>query len=41
VVAVHDQGSAYTVEITDLPGGAEVVTLRADQIECTHKAGTA
>jgi hypothetical protein len=33
VVAVHDRGAAYAVEIADLPGGPEVVTLRAGQIE--------
>jgi hypothetical protein len=36
VVAVYDRGAAYAVEIADLPGGMEVVTLRADQIERTH-----
>jgi Domain of unknown function (DUF4926) len=36
VVAVYDRGAAYGVEIADLPGGPEVVTLRADQIERTH-----
>jgi hypothetical protein len=33
VLAVYDHGAAYAVEIADLPGGPEVVTLRADQIE--------
>jgi hypothetical protein len=33
VVAVYDGGAAYAIEIADLPGGSEVVTLRADQIE--------
>jgi len=33
VLAVFDRGAAYAVEIADLPGGPEVVTLRADQIE--------
>jgi hypothetical protein len=33
VVAVYDSGAAYGVEIAELPGGPEVVTLRADQIE--------
>jgi hypothetical protein len=36
VVAVFDRGSAYAVEIADLPGGPEVVTLRADKIERMH-----
>jgi hypothetical protein len=36
VVAVHDHGAAYAVEIANLPGGPEVVTLRADQIERMH-----
>jgi hypothetical protein len=36
VVAVHDQGAAYAVELANLPGGPEVVTLRADQIERIH-----
>ncbi len=36
VVAVYDQGAAYAVEIADLPGGPEVVTLRADQVERMH-----
>jgi hypothetical protein len=36
VVAVYDRGAAYAVEIVGLPGGPEVVTLRADQIERTH-----
>ncbi|HME22117.1 MAG TPA: hypothetical protein VKI44_12400 [Acetobacteraceae bacterium] len=36
VVAVYDRGAAYAVEIADLPGGPEVVTLRADQIEPAH-----
>ena len=36
VVAVFDRGAAYAVEIADLPGGPEVVTLRADQIERMH-----
>ena len=36
VVAVYNQGAAYAVEIADLPGGADVVTLRADQIERMH-----
>ena len=36
VVAVYDGGAAYAVEIADLPGGSEVVTLRADQIERMH-----
>ena len=33
VVAVYQQGAAYAVEIADPPGGTEVVTLRADQVE--------
>jgi hypothetical protein len=33
IVAIHDRGMAYAVEIADLPGGPEVVTLCADQIE--------
>jgi hypothetical protein len=36
VVAVFGHGVAYAVEIADLPGGPEVVTLRADQIERMH-----
>jgi hypothetical protein len=36
VVAVYDRGVAYGVEIADLPGGPEVVTLRGDQIERIH-----
>jgi Domain of unknown function (DUF4926) len=36
VVAVYDHGATYAVEIADLPGGTEVLTLRADQIERTH-----
>jgi hypothetical protein len=36
VVAVYDRGAAYAVELTDLPGGPEVVTLRSDQIERSH-----
>lgn len=32
VVAVYGDGAAYAVEIQKLPGGPEVVTLRADQI---------
>lgn len=36
VVAVYDRGAAYAVEIADLPGGPEVVKLRADQIERMH-----
>jgi hypothetical protein len=33
VVAVYGDGTACAVEIADRPGGADVVTLRADQIE--------
>lgn len=36
VVAVFNRGAAYAVEIADLPGGPEVVTLRPDQIQRTH-----
>jgi hypothetical protein len=36
VVAVCSRGAAYAVEIADLPGGPEVVTLQADQIERLH-----
>ena len=36
VVAVYDKGSAYAVEIAELPGGTEVITLRADQVERAH-----
>jgi Domain of unknown function (DUF4926) len=36
VVAVYDGGAAYGVEIADLSGGSEIVTLRADQIERMH-----
>jgi|HubBroStandDraft_1064217.scaffolds.fasta_scaffold34943_4 hypothetical protein len=35
VVTVYDLGAAYAVEIDDLPGGTEVVTIPADQIERT------
>jgi len=33
VVAVFGHGVAYAVEIADLPGGPEVVTLQSEQIE--------
>jgi len=33
VIAVYGLGAAYAVEIADLPGGTEIVTLRPDQIE--------
>jgi hypothetical protein len=36
VVGVYDKGAAYAVEIANLPGGPEVVTLRADQLEPVH-----
>jgi Domain of unknown function (DUF4926) len=36
VLAVYDKGSAYAVEIAELPGRTEVITLRADQVERTH-----
>jgi len=36
VVAVFGYGVAYAVEIADLPGGPEVVTLQSDQIERIH-----
>jgi hypothetical protein len=36
VVAVYELGAAYAVESADLPGGTEIVTLRADQIERMH-----
>jgi len=36
VPAVYDRGAAYAAELADLPGGPEVVTLRADRIERTH-----
>jgi hypothetical protein len=41
VVAVYDQGVAYAVEFADLPGGPEVITLRADQIEPKRRTGPA
>ena len=36
VVAAHDGGATYAVETADLPGGSEVVTSLADQIERMH-----
>ena len=36
VVAVYGRGAAYAVKITDFPGGPDVVTLRAEQIEPAH-----
>lgn len=36
VIAIYDRGGAYAVEIANLPGGPEVVTLRGDQIERIH-----
>lgn len=33
VVAIYGGGAAFAVEIVGLPGGTEVVTLRAEQIE--------
>jgi hypothetical protein len=36
VVAVFGHGVAYAVEIADLPGGPEVVTLQSEQIERSH-----
>ena len=36
VVGVYGKGAAYAVEIADLPGGPEVVTLRADLLERAH-----
>ncbi len=33
VVGIYGKGAAYAVEIANLPGGPEVVTLRADQVE--------
>jgi Domain of unknown function (DUF4926) len=36
VVGIYDRSAAYAVEIADLPGGPEVVTLRADQLERAH-----
>jgi hypothetical protein len=39
VVAVYDRSAVYALELADLPGGPEVVTLRADQIERLHWDG--
>jgi len=36
VVGIYGKGAAYAVEIANLPGGPEVVTLRADQVERAH-----
>jgi hypothetical protein len=36
VIGIYGEGAAYAVEFADLPGGAEVVTLQADQIERAH-----
>jgi hypothetical protein len=36
VVGIYGEGAAYAVEIANLPGGPEVVTLRADQVERAH-----
>jgi hypothetical protein len=36
VVAVYSRGATFAVEIAGLPGGPEVVTLQADQIERLH-----
>lgn len=36
VVGVYGGGTAYAVEISELPGGPEVVTLKAGQIERIH-----
>ncbi|MGH7100329.1 MAG: hypothetical protein ACREE4_22150, partial [Stellaceae bacterium] len=33
VVGIYGDGAAYAVEIPELPGGPEVVTLKAGQIE--------
>lgn len=33
VVGIYGGGAAYAVEITDLSGGPEGVTLRANQVE--------
>jgi hypothetical protein len=33
VVGIYGQGAAYAVEIANLPGGPEVVTLQADQLK--------
>ena len=33
VVSVYGDGQAFAVEFTDLPGGTDVVTLVADQLE--------
>jgi hypothetical protein len=33
VVGIYGKGAAYAVEIANLPGGPEVVTLQADQLE--------
>jgi hypothetical protein len=36
IVGIYGKGAAYAVEIANLPGGPEVVTLRADQVERAH-----
>lgn len=36
VVGIYGDGAAYAVEIAALPGGPEVVTLKAQQIERIH-----
>ncbi len=36
VVGIYGKGAAYAVEIANLPGGPEVVTLLADQVERAH-----
>ena len=33
VVGIYGEAEAYAVEITNLSGGPEVVTLQADQVE--------
>ena len=33
VVEIYGKGAAYAVEIANLPGGSEVVTLQPDQLE--------
>jgi hypothetical protein len=36
VVGIYGKGAAYAVEIANLPGGPDVVTLRADQVKRAH-----
>ncbi|HUB43508.1 MAG TPA: hypothetical protein VMB73_00855 [Acetobacteraceae bacterium] len=36
IVGVYEKSAAYAVEIANLPGGPEVVTLRAGRVECVR-----